>query len=333
MVREMSFGCDRLEFGAILGLELIFYLFSKSGLYMLPYFAVAVAILSFAATFYFWRRSEHIAAILMDGAKGYEELRQKNTRLENAVLTFEKQIAELKRKDEENRRHLTQQATQSARGEQAHLDHARNLERKLRNTEQQRDHMIEAHDALKAKYEDTAIKVEELSAAASSWASERAAIKKQIEDAGGKSLATLKAELLQERTTSEDLSRELRKFKSKDVINPREFDTLKRRASHYERLYSGMKGLRDMVDERNKNWEDALVKMARWILTSSSMAKPHDPILTAGIGPIVGEALERIGAKILDIDDHGEAEAERKQLSDLEFRAGAQSDSTDHLPV
>ena len=300
---------------------------------MLPFFAVAVAILSFAATVYFWRRSEHIAAILMDGAKGYEELRQKNTRLEASVLTFEKQIADLKRKDEENRRYLTQQSTQAARAEQAHLDHARDLERKLRNAEQQRDHMIYVHDSLKAQFEETSIRSEELSTAAAAWSSERAEIRKQIEDAGGKSLATLKAELIQERNLNQDLSQELKKFKSKDVINPRDFDTLKRRASHYERLYSGMKGLRDMVDERNKNWEDALVKMARWILTSSPVAKPHDPILNAGIGPVVGEALERIGVKILDIDDHAEAEAERKQLSDLEFRAGAQSESTDTLPV
>lgn len=300
---------------------------------MLSYVAVAVAALSFTATIYFWRRSQHIAAILMDGAKGYEELRQRNTRLETAVLSFEKQIAAFKRSEDESRRHMTQQSSQNALVEKMHLDRVRDLERRLRNTELQRDHMIDVHTALQAKYDAIAIKTEELSAAAAAWATERSELKKQIEDAGGKSLATLKAELLQERNFNQDLDRELKKFKSKDVINPREFDTLKRRANHYERLYSGMKGLRDMVDERNKNWEDALVKMARWILTSSPVAKPHDPILNAGIGPIVGEALERIGAKILDIDDRAEAEAERKHLSDLEFRAGAQSESTDPLPV
>lgn len=293
---------------------------------MLIYVAVAIAIITSGMAIYFWRRSENIASILMDGAKGYEDLRQKNIRLESAVLTFETQLSDLRKRDEQSRKLLTQASSTNAKTELGYQERIRDLERKLKNTETQRDHIVEVYDALQAKYEELNGKVDEHREAA-------VALRKGAEEANSQSLAKLKTELLTERSRAQDLDRELKQLKGKETVNPREFDTLKRRASHYERLYAGMKGLRDMVDERNKNWEDALGKMARWILTDSPVAKPNDPVLAKGIGPVVGEALERIGVNILDIDQKAEVEAERKRLSELEYRAGAQSESTDNLPV
>lgn len=306
---------------------------------MLTFSAIAAIVVAIGISIHFWRRSENIAAILMDGAKSYEELRQKNMRLESAVLGFESQVSELKRKDDQNRRTMSQTSATNIKTEQLHLDTVRDFERRIHNTEQQRDHMIQVHDALKAKYDDVVLKVEELTSAAAAWAAERAELKKQLKDLGAHNIEKLKAELIQLRNQNQDLDRDLKHFKSKEkeVISPRDFDTLKRRASHYERLYTGMKGLRDMVDERNKNWEDALGKMARWILTSSPVAKPNDPVLAEGIGPIVGEALERVGLSILEVDDqqdhHAAHHSSSSASSDLDFRAGAQSESIDPLPV
>lgn len=58
-----------------------------------------------------------------------------------------------------------------------------------------------------------------------------------------------------------------------------------------------MKGLREMADERNKNWEVALAKLSKWILrnSDSKLAKSDN----TNIGPMVGEALEIIGAKLV----------------------------------
>lgn len=294
---------------------------------MLTFFAIAVATTGLAVAYHFWQRSRNITALLMEGAKGYEELRHKNMRLEKAVLAFENQVAELRRSDDQSRRSLTQISSNAAKAEQDAADRNRDLERKLRNVELQRDHILHAHESLQSKYELMAIKIDELTSAGDLLTKERHDLKKNLDEIGSQTIMKLKAELSQERRRNQDLDQELKQLKSREVINPRDFDTLRRRASHYERLYAGMKGLRDMVDERNKNWEDALEKLARWVLTSSQVAKPNDPILASGIGPVVGEALERIGLTLLEVDDHRdlETETETKHIPDLEFRAGAQS--------
>ena len=75
-----------------------------------------------------------------------------------------------------------------------------------------------------------------------------------------------------------------------------------------------MKSLRDMADERNKNWESALRALSTWILTTGPLAKPNDPILTESIGPIVGEALQRIGGRLISDDEAGERAAEKRAM-------------------
>lgn len=298
---------------------------------MLTFFAIALATVAFATAFHFWQRSRNISALLMEGAKGYEELRHKNNRLEKAILSFENQLAELRRSDDQSRRNLTHVSSNAAKVEQEHIERTRDLERKLRNVELQRDHILNAHDALQTKYDTATLKIDELTSASETWTKERRDLKKNLDDVGAQTIVKLKAELNQERQRNQDLNAELKQLKSRDVINPKDFDALRRRASHYERLYAGMKGLRDMVDERNKNWEDALEKLARWVLTSSSVAQPNDPILASGIGPVVGEALERIGLTLLEVDDQRPDSEHEAKLPDIEFRAGAKSEFTESL--
>jgi hypothetical protein len=76
-----------------------------------------------------------------------------------------------------------------------------------------------------------------------------------------------------------------------------------------------MKSLRDMAEERNRNWETALKTLATWILSSSNVARPHDPILLKPIGPLVGEALQRIGGSLLDVDAAEELHSEQQTIA------------------
>lgn len=123
-----------------------------------------------------------------------------------------------------------------------------------------------------------------------------------------------------------DFERELRTQKARPDVNPRDFDTLRRKVSQYELLYNGMKSQRDMVDERNKNWESALERLTVWILTKSSVAIENDPVLAKGIGPMVGEALGRIGLSLMDLRPDEERDAEKHALDEYS-RAGVVNES------
>jgi hypothetical protein len=59
-----------------------------------------------------------------------------------------------------------------------------------------------------------------------------------------------------------------------------------------------MKGLREMTDERNRNWEVALKKMAAYIVNAKHGGKAV--MDHKAVGPLVGEALELIGAQLVD---------------------------------
>jgi len=79
--------------------------------------------------------------------------------------------------------------------------------------------------------------------------------------------------------------------------DPAELHRLKRKIAQYARLYNSMKGLREMSEERNRNWEVALQRLATWILEE----KGFSPLALA-VGPLVGQAMQAIGAQL--IDDH-----------------------------
>ncbi len=53
-----------------------------------------------------------------------------------------------------------------------------------------------------------------------------------------------------------------------------------------------------MHDERNENWESALRYFAAHIL-----GKKFETVQAAGIGALVGEALEKIGATLVNDDE------------------------------
>lgn len=82
--------------------------------------------------------------------------------------------------------------------------------------------------------------------------------------------------------------------------DPKELADLKRRLEHAEHLYVSMKGRREMADERNQNWEKALR-----LLAGSILKEGGDPrtLQQKNVGQIVGAALEKIGARLIEDDE------------------------------
>ena len=91
-----------------------------------------------------------------------------------------------------------------------------------------------------------------------------------------------------------------------------EAQALKRKLAQIERLYAGMKGLRELAEERNNNLETAVRKLATHTLQSLRSNKSED--LPTTLGPLVGGALELIGAELIDdgenMDFSGPVDAE-----------------------
>jgi hypothetical protein len=175
--------------------------------------------------------------------------------------------------------------------------------RKLSDIEAQRDQMITNFEA--SEGERKLLATEDI---------EKRNLRQQNDEAKQVAASNLRLENRELLKQIDEISRELATLKARPTINLQTVDGLRRRSTHNETLFHSMKGLRDMSDERSQNWEIALRKMATWILESSSLAKPNDPILSQSIGPIVGEALERIGGSLLEYSPAEELAAERQAL-------------------
>ena len=85
-------------------------------------------------------------------------------------------------------------------------------------------------------------------------------------------------------------------------VKPEDLLRVQQKNARLEQLYISMKGLRELAEERNKNWETALRYFAGHVLQ-----KPLDAtIQNQSIGQLVGEALEKIGAHLV-IETRAEA--------------------------
>ena len=128
-----------------------------------------------------------------------------------------------------------------------------------------------------------------------------------------------KAQLQEDKAEKVEKEKEISKLRKKVAhltsilkkVDPEENRKNKRKARHMEQLYQSMKGLRDLADERNRNWEVALTKLSNHVLE-----KPLDESNSQkqGIGATVGAALEKIGTTLV-VDSEADEKKILKELS------------------
>jgi chromosome segregation ATPase len=95
------------------------------------------------------------------------------------------------------------------------------------------------------------------------------------------------------------------------AVDPEKLLEQQRKTAHFESLYRSMRGLREMADERNKNWEVALRKLAIAVLSAK---RPVRELQDKSIGPLVGEALDLLGERLID-DEFTVKIAEPEQIA------------------
>lgn len=242
---------------------------------------------------YYFRRSTGLFSLLVEGANRFEEMRQRTALLEQAVGKADER--------------LKQHRDQSSRHEKA-VDEARekvaDLTRRVEAKELESRAIAEKLELQKGHLEKMLAKAEARAIAAEGA---RQAIEAELRAAQQELAAAAQEWALKEKDwRSQSAATKLTVDKGEASTDAAEIKRLKRKIAQYDRLYASMKGLREMTDERNKNWETALRKLSLWILTDSPKsrpgAKPRD------IGPLVAQAMTAIGAQLID---ENEVEAPR----------------------
>ena len=243
------------------------------------YMAAAVAA---GGALYQWSRSSSLYTLLVESANRYEELRQRGAALEQSMRKTEakaKQHAEtagrLTASLEESR---TKGAGLVRQLEQKELEGklvTDRLELQKSNLQKQQAIVLEAQRVAEAQCQALRL---ELTKERQAWAQEQELLTKDWQ------IRLAATETLQQASE-----------KQAKTSDPAELHRLKRKIAQYARLYNSMKGLREMSEERNRNWEVALQRLATWILEEKGLT-----ISAQAIGPLVGQAMQVIGAQLID---------------------------------
>ena len=274
---------------------------------MLPYLGYAVAFISLIYAMTSKKRLENLNALLSEAAERYQTARSDAQAAEVKLQKSRKDTADISAR-------LTQLEKQKATKEQQlstlQKDHDKALEEVNEKLARLTDHSQAQQKAL-AEQLSEAIRdkhqaLEQLNKLSS-----------QKTNLSPKELKELESKLSQLSEEYKRIKSELNKAqhligKQNEVLkvaNPKIVRKIQAKVSKLETLYASMKGLKDMSEERNQNWETALRYMAAHITQK-------DVDLTAPMGAVVGPALEMLGKQLVVDDEHN-----------------GQNESTDHEDI
>jgi chromosome segregation ATPase len=273
---------------------------------MLTFICALSTILFGVVAFLYFKRSKDLQGILAEGAKKFEQQHEELTMVRKRLAAAADAQASLESDLRQMKQTHEVEGARNAKIVGELLNTQATMERKLANAEAQRDHILGKYEALNDEREHFLSERSDSEQLVRTLEAECNRLQNELGAAARKSEAIAATELQSLRGRIRQLEQELANKNAAGTADPKELDAMRRRANQNEQLYLSMKSLREMAEERNKNWETALKKLATWILTSSHLAQAKDPALLQSIGPLVGEALERIGGKLVDGEDSDE---------------------------
>jgi hypothetical protein len=233
-----------------------------------------------AAAVYFWRRSTGLYSLLVEGANRYEELRNRSEKMQEAGLKLEGQL---------------KRAQRAKSNLEAGIDDARSKSSELTQKLEIKDHEISIITN-KIQLERTSIDQELAQGRAFTEANQAKfdalfAQSEALKISNNIRIEELESELAAATKAAKEMETKL------ETVDASIVKAAKRKANHLERLYNSMKGLKEMSDERNANWEKGIRLLSRWIVTNHS-AKDKD--IPLAIGPLLAKALQITGNQLID---------------------------------
>lgn len=230
-------------------------------------------------------------ARLKKGHKAYQDLDHSHAKSIEALQNTKKEYDELISKQSEYQHH-SEQSKKEIETLTTSLDE-KNNEARLKI-----EHLSEENEVLKAQLSEAVKEKQTLFKQIKSM--EKSAVDKSKIDEKDKEVRSYKKSLDEVigkykklKSINEKLKGILRK------VDPKEAKKFKQKSKSYEQLYTSMKSLRELAEERNENWETALKKLSLYVLSSKGQSQFNDK---SPIGEVVGLALETIGTRLVEDD-------------------------------
>jgi hypothetical protein len=273
-----------------------------------------LAVIFAGVALYYWRRSTSLYSLLVEGANRFEEIRQRNQLLETTLSKAETKFS----------MHKDQFLRLEKSGDEAR-NRVADLLKKLETREHEARLNGEKFDLQRNYFEKQLQKFQEqFKASEESKARIEILLAKSTKDLQTQTAVLVEEQKLAVRNLElqlRDKELALAEIESKmQQSDPEELRKLRRRIAQYERLYGSMRGLKEMTEERNRNWEVALKKLSNWILVQRGLSEHEIP---KNIGPMVADALQAIGTQLiddneLDTEHHGASSSNSMDFSDMD---------------
>jgi hypothetical protein len=261
-----------------------------------------VGIICAGVAVYYWRRAASLYSLLVEGANRFEEIRQRNQMLEKTLTKAEQKFTQHKDHVQRLEKSLDEARSRAAEALKKLDGHDHDHRMQSEKFELQKTYFEKQMKALEAQFKDSEASKVQIEAALEKSTRE---LKLQAGAASEEMQVRIKDLELRLREKEAELNTADSRLRQTD---PEELRKLKRRIAQYERLYGSMRGLKEMTEERNRNWEVALSKLSQHILGEHGVRQPDMP---KTIGPLVAEALQAIGAQLIDDNEITGAGSER----------------------
>ncbi|MFW7377818.1 MAG: hypothetical protein ACOH5I_03280 [Oligoflexus sp.] len=258
-----------------------------------PYLGFILALVFAFYAFMSRKQVLDVRALLVDAGVKSQQQRERLKQAENQATQSQKQLSQV---NEQLKKLEKKSADARVRQEQLEkeLQQARSqTEDQVQLVRRQLEHQTEQNQVLTAQLSEAIREKKQIQEQATQ-------LEKNLEKQSSSITQELEAKLAvaQEnyKTLKNEHKRSLQKLNKLQsllkTVDPAETKRLKARLSRTEQLYKSMKGLREMAEERNQNWETAIRLLAAHI-TNKSVMDHKEPI-----GPILGEALQKIGSSL-----------------------------------
>ncbi len=243
-------------------------------------------------------------ALLADTTIRYEAAQQQFQKNEQSSKAQKDQMDKLRQQTLKAEKAMEDNKNKSGDGKLEIIRLQTEYETKLKKSESQREHLLEQVSVMTQQLSEVVREKKQL-------LEELNVLRREADDKIRELTEPMRTQISDLQNQVQAAKRErnnaltaMDKFKADSgLVKPEELKRWQLKVARLEQLYSSMKGLREMAEERNENWETALRFFAAHILGQSSEAAADGK---ASIGALVGGALEKIGATLVD-DDAQEA--------------------------
>ena len=235
---------------------------------------------------------------LARGQKGYDELSKEYAEIKHKCDDHEEARSQLESSLGELRQRTASLELQLAKTREETKESVRKLANEKEHWEQQAQALT---TQLRETIEEKKAKIKEMEAQVREGLQHAQQKQKVPEEKSGDEAKKLRSELSEKDKEAKALGSRVKRLEEVlSKVNPEEIRRVKIKAHRMEQLYNSMKGLREMADERNQNWEVALRELAAYIIKKPEVTRDKHNMQ---IGPLVGEALEIAGVALVH-DEH-----------------------------